>query len=204
MDKPQECIVSNWQPFALLLIDVQQDFFTDELESQFPDLAKNTSKLLKFCRTNGIEVVHLRAKFQPDGSDWMRRYRLSGSIPCIQGSGGEDVCEWAEALPNEKVVTKQTFDGFLNDDLLPYLKLRDKQFLLTAGIQTSVCVLTTTLSATQLGFLATVVGDCCADEPKKHEQVLTGYGFGFETTAVADIESSHQRWMKQLRQLEKL
>ncbi len=193
---------ANWQQFALLLIDVQRDFLSAEREQQFPALAKNTADLLTLCRGNNIEVVHLRAEFKPDGSDWMRRYRLSGWIPCIQGSGGEQVFEWAEALPDEKVFTKQTFDGFLNSDLQSYLEQQDKKFLLTAGIETSVCVLTTTLSATQLGFLTAVVGDCCADKPEKHRQVLTGYKFGFETTSVFEIESSNQRWLKQIHDLE--
>lgn len=204
MAESREHIVSNWQPFALLLIDIQHDFLSDERKQQYPELAKNTVKLLEVCRRNQIEVVHLRSNFQPDGSDWMRRYLLAGSIPCIQGSGGENVFEWADALPGEKVFTKQTFDGFLSGDLGAYLAQQNKQFLFTAGIETSVCVLTTTLSATQLGFLAAVVGDCCADEPEKHKQVLTGYSFGFETTAVADIEMSNKKWLKQLDQLEML
>ena len=193
--------MTDWQPFALLLIDVQQDFFPEKLQQQFPDLGASTTKLLALCRDEGIEVVHLRACFSPDGSDWMRRYRLKGWIPCIQGSGGETVLPWAEATANEKVITKQSFDGFLNKDLLPYLQQRNKQFLLTAGVETSVCVLTTTLSATQLGFLVAVVGDCCADDPDKHRQVLNGFSFGFETTSVDQIKDSNARWNDQIKEL---
>jgi len=194
--------VGNWQPFALLLIDAQQDFFVEERQLQFAELGSNTARLLKLCREKGIEVVHLRSSFQADGSDWMPKYRLSGSIPCIQGTGGEKVLTWAEAEPGEKVITKQTFDGFFNPELLPYLQQRNKRFLLTAGIETSVCVLTTTLSATQSGFLTAVVADCCADEPNKHTQALAGYEFAFETTTVDEIEDAHACWTQQINQLE--
>jgi nicotinamidase-related amidase len=68
----------DWQQFALLLIDVQENFWTEELEQAFPAFPQNISILLRFCRQEGIEVIHLREIFNPDSSDWLPRYRLRG------------------------------------------------------------------------------------------------------------------------------
>jgi hypothetical protein len=40
----------NWEQFALLLIDIQRDFWTEELASSFPDFPANVERLLALCR----------------------------------------------------------------------------------------------------------------------------------------------------------
>jgi nicotinamidase-related amidase len=67
--KPDES--AYWEQFALLLIDVQRDFWPEQMAECFPHFPANVARLLKLCRAEGIEVVHLRADFKPDMSDWM-------------------------------------------------------------------------------------------------------------------------------------
>lgn len=42
--------VRDWGPFALLLIDVQKGFWTDEMKIAFPDFEDNVIRLLDLCR----------------------------------------------------------------------------------------------------------------------------------------------------------
>jgi nicotinamidase-related amidase len=193
----------DWTKFALLLIDVQRDFWPDKLRDHFPDFPANVARLLALCRDQGIEVVHLRARFKPDMSDWMAKYRLRGRIPCIEGTEGAETLAFAIEKPGEKVIVKQTFDGFHNPDVLPYLQEKGKRFLLTAGLVTSTCVLFTTASATQLGFLTAVVEDCCADEPIAHEHTLERYQFVFERVTADRIVGRYSEWSGQLEELER-
>jgi nicotinamidase-related amidase len=188
----------DWAQFALLLIDVQRDFWPEKMAESFPNFPANVTRLLALCRGEGLEVVHLRARFKPDMSDWMLKYRLRGRIPCVEGTDGVETLPFAVEGPGEKVITKQTFDGFHCPDLLPYLKSRGKRFLLTAGLVTSTCVLFTTSSATQLGFLTAVIGDCCADEPLAHEHTLERYQFVFERTTVEQIVQRYSEWLAAL------
>ena len=176
MPKPQP----GWDPFALLLIDVQQDFWSESRAANFPDFPANVTRLLKWCRAQGPEVIHLHASFKPDQSDWMARYRLRGTIPCIQGTPGIKTLPFAVEAPGEAVLIKHSFDGFQNPDLLAYLRLKGKRFILTAGLVTSTCVFLTTASAAQSGFLTAIVEDCCADDPSAHEQTLSRYRFIFD------------------------
>lgn len=191
----------DWRNFALLLIDVQRDFWRESIVPAFPQFEAKVSHLLTFCRAVGIEVIHLRAVFAADQSDWMAKYKLLGRVPCIRGTPGVEVLPCAVALPGEAVLEKQTFDGFQMPALLPLLQARRKRFLLTAGIQTSVCVLFTTASAAQQGFLTAVVEDCCADQPEKHTQALKGYPFIFERTTVDQLADRHDAWQAMLTTL---
>ena len=42
----------NWEQFALLLIDVQQDFWPEKLAASFPDFPDKVARLLAFCRAD--------------------------------------------------------------------------------------------------------------------------------------------------------
>jgi ureidoacrylate peracid hydrolase len=192
----------DWKHFALLLIDVQKDFWTERLQSSFPDFHANITRLLALCRNEGVEVVHLRGSFKPDRSDWMVRHRLHGTTPCVEGTEGIETLSFAAEEPGEVVFAKQTFDGFHNPNLLLYLRKKEKRFLLTAGLVTSVCVFLTTASAAQLGFLTTVVEDCCADKPPKHEQILERHPFIFGRTTTHAICDNYAQWSGLLRKLE--
>jgi nicotinamidase-related amidase len=192
----------DWGQFALLLIDVQRDFWPDRMAESFPDFPTNIVQLLTFCRTGGIEIVHLRASFKPDMSDWMPTYKLRGRIPCVQGTAGVETLPFALDNPGEMVIIKQTFDGFHSPELLQYLQRNGKRFVLTAGLVTSVCVLFTTVSAAQNGLLTAVIEDCCADLPEAHEQTLDTYQFIFQRTTLDLIPERHPEWLAALKQLD--
>jgi nicotinamidase-related amidase len=87
---------------------------------------------------------------------------------------------------------------------MQYLQSRGKRFVLTAGLVTSVCVLFTTVSAAQRGYLAAVVEDCCADHPQRHEQTLETYQFIFGRTEVDLLPKHYLEWLADLRKLEAL
>lgn len=65
---------------------------------------------------------------------------------------------------------------------------------------TSICVLCTTASATHLGFLKTVVEDCCADEPTAHAETLNRYQFIFDRVTVDQIVERQAEWSRQLEE----
>jgi nicotinamidase-related amidase len=135
----------------------------------------------------------------------MAAYRLRGRIPCVDGTPGAEPLPFALELPGEAVVAKQTFDGFQAAELEPLLRASGKRFLLAAGLLTSVCVLFTTASAMQRGFLAAVVEDCCADRPDAHQQALDRYGgLVFDRATVDTLLARHADWQAALAWLDEL
>ena len=192
---------NDLSPFALLLVDVQKDFWPDKLASQYPKFPANISNLLSLCRENGLDIIHIRASFREDMSDWMPRYRIRKRIPCVEGTEGIQVLPFAKELPGEKIFKKQTFDSFHNPALITYLQDQKKRFLLVAGLVTSTCVLFTASSATQLGFLSAVIRDCCADEPTLHKIILERYQFIFDPIEYLEIQDFIPRWNETLGDL---
>ncbi|MEM7113276.1 MAG: cysteine hydrolase [Chloroflexota bacterium] len=191
----------NWDAFVLLLVDVQVDFWNEKTAVINPNFAQNITQLLHFCRSEGLEVVHLRAGFQPDKSDWMTRYKLGNWTPCVVGTAGVDPLPCAVEQPNEQMFIKQTFDGFHNPQLDAYLQVQGKQVVLVAGLLTSVCVLLTAASAAQRGYLTAVIEDCSADRSAMHSHVLDNYHFIFNTIHSAELTHHYDSWQAKLRQL---
>lgn len=191
----------NWESFALLLIDNQHDFWTEEMSQTFADYEKNVSRLLEVCRHEGIDVVHLRARFQQDESDWMVKYKSLGRIPCVAGTPGVEIFPFAQDEPGEFVIYKQSFDGFLKPALPAYLEKNRKRFLLLAGLVTSVCVFLTAATAAQRGYLVGIVEDCCADSPEAHNHTLQSYPFIFDRTSVGQLTADHGKWLADLDRL---
>lgn len=192
----------DWSAFALLLIDLQEDSWSDRLAQHFPAFAAHVEELVHIARREGIEIVHIRASFQADQSDWMPKYRLRGRVPYVEGTSGVNVLPYAAEDGLERVMTKNAFDGFLIPELLPYLRQNHKRFILTAGLLTATCVVLTTISAAQRGFLTAIVEDCCADHPAWHQQSLDTYEFVFDRTTVPDLAGDYDRWMADLNRLD--
>ena len=191
----------NWDSFALLLIDVQRDFWTDEMSQDFATYEASVRQLLTVCRDEGIDIVHLRARFQQDESDWMIKYKSSGRIPCIEGTPGVEIFPVAKDEPGEFVIYKQSFDGFHKPALPAYLEKKEKRFVLVAGLVTSVCVLLTAATAAQRGYLVGIVEDCCADSPQAHEHTLQRYPFIFDRTSIDQIVATYDQWQDDLGKL---
>jgi len=134
----------------------------------------------------------------------MYRLRVPTSHhPCIAGQEGEEPISFAASKPGEFIVYKQTFDAFHTPNLVSYLRENDKRVILVAGLLTSVCVLFTAASASQLGFLAAVVEDCCADRPEKHEHTLDEYQFMFERTTTDTLCEQYSKWIAALTELDR-
>src|ERR687898_676904 len=100
---------STWSDYALLLVDVQNDFWSAEIASSAPWFLDGIESLLGTCRALGIEIVHVHARFQKDMSDWIARYRLRGRIPCVAGTEGAEPLPVAAPRAGERTLVKQSF-----------------------------------------------------------------------------------------------
>lgn len=193
---------SSWSEYALILVDVQNDFWSEEIAAVTPWFLDGVESLLNTCRDLGIDIIHVHSRFREDASDWIARYRLRGTIPCVAGTEGAEPLAVAVPRAGEPVVVKRSFDAFLGTDLDESLRGAGKRFVLVAGLVTSTCVLLTAATATQLGYLAALVDDCCADRPAFHDRVLRSYyPFMFGVTRSDMLAHDRPEWQEQLRLL---
>jgi nicotinamidase-related amidase len=187
-----------WRRYALVLVDFQNDFWPETVQSTAPELPARVVDLLKYARSAGLAVIHVRARFDADGGNWMARYRLRGRIPCVEGTSGVETLPFARELPGEPVVIKHTFDAFLNTELHQLLQTLGVEGLLVGGLVTSTCVLFTAATATQLGYLVSVLSDCCSDFEDAHTATLAAYPFVFDIAESTEIFERRDEWNAQL------
>lgn len=183
-----------WSRYALVLVDLQRDFWSEVTAAASPGLPERVAALLEYARTEELTVVHVRTQFSPDERDWIARYRLRNWIPCIDGTPGAETLSFAAERPGEPVVTKHSFDGFLGTELGQVLAARGVRGLLVAGLVTSTCVLFTASTATQLGYSVSVVSDCCSDREDLHHATLTAYPFVFDVVRSDQIAERRDGW----------
>lgn len=191
---------SKMSGFAALLVDLQKDFWTPKIKKANPALPANIENLISTCRDNYIEIIHIRSMFKSDMSDWMPYQKLRRKMPAIKGTDGINPLDFAKERPDEKIFIKKSYDAFLTTDLSQYLLKNNKQFLLLAGLETSVCVFLTAASAAQKGFLVALITDCCAGETKEsHDFIVKNYNnLTFNTATHKDILNKHNEWLIQI------
>ena len=144
---------------ALVLIDIQAFYFDTTkapLEGRF-DATENAQSILDDFRKNGDEVVHVMHK------------------------GGGEIHEWVKPLPGEKVIVKENVSCFRDTPLLAYLKEKEIEQLVIAGMMTHMCVEAATRAADDLGFETILIHDACATRDLK---------FGDEIIAAKEVHLS--------------
>ena len=186
---------------ALLAIDMQREFFTDEAGpcvDEMRAIVPRVACLLETARTLGCRVIHTRESYQPDLSDVSLYRRSLGYVGrkeslgrfCILGEPGHEFVEAVRPLGGEPVIDKASFGAFYQTDLHDRLQAAGVVHLILCGVTTQCCVHSTLREAVDRGYWCLTVADCCAaTEPGLHEAALSliageGHLFGW----VCDLE----------------
>jgi nicotinamidase-related amidase len=169
-------VVDSFSHVCLLVVDIQKAFYTElpQIAETFPEFKTNVARLLSLCRSLGIEVVHIRAVYNPEQSPWTPYWKVLNPDKKDFVTNEEE--DFASALEGEKVVIKHTFDGFLNTELDDYLKQKGIKMTVICGLISSCCVLFTTSGAFLRGYRTLVVEDCCGDRLlERHKCVVQSF-----------------------------
>lgn len=135
---------------ALIMIDIQ-DFYFDEARSPLTnrfEATENTKKLLDLFREKGFTVIH------------------------VQHKSNSPIRDLVKPIGNEKVVTKEHVNAFIDTDLEEYLKSVGAEQLVICGMMTQMCVEGTVRAAADLDYKVIVPGDACATRDLKYDDVI--------------------------------
>ena len=153
---------------ALLVIDIQKDYFPD---GKFPLVnpeaaAKKAYELLQCFREHNGHHVHVQhISLEPDATFFIR------------GDSGSDIHDLVAHFEGEPIVYKHEPNSFLNTELLDLLKGWEIERVVVCGMMTHMCVDATARAASDLGFELIVAEDACATRDLKYD----------ETTIPADL-----------------
>lgn len=121
----------------------------------------NVHNLQNCFRVHGLEVIHVRIQsLTQDGRDRGKGHKRL-ELHAAPGSG--DACFLEEVAPQgDEIVINKTASGVFSSTNLHYvLTNMGISSLYVVGVYTNECVETTVRDACDLGYLVTVVEDCC-------------------------------------------
>jgi nicotinamidase-related amidase len=146
-----------------------QYYFSRLRETVLP----NVHNLQNCFRAHGLEVIHVRIQsLTRDGRDRGKGHKRL-ELHAAPGSG--DACFLEEVAPQgDEIVINKTASGVFSSTNLHYvLGNLEISSLYVVGVYTNECVETTVRAACDLGYLVTMVEDCCATQtPELHEASL--------------------------------
>jgi len=147
-----------------------QEYYFDRLENT---VLPNLQKLQGSFREHGLECIHTRIQaLTSDGRDRSPGHKRLG-ILAAPGSKEAEFLEPIAPVEDEIVVNKTASGVFTSTNLDFVLNNIGISALFIVGVYTNECVETTVRDASDLGYLVTVVEDCCATvTPKLHEASL--------------------------------
>jgi nicotinamidase-related amidase len=162
---------------AVMVIDMQVDFASPEgLLGQYgvdmgvvaPALSA-AERLVASARQAGVPVVFVGLFTSPetDSPAWNERMRRRGGDPetdaalCRVGEVGSDFMGPRPA-PDELVVRKTRYSGFVGTDLHERLTALGVDTLVMAGLTTECCVDSTARDAFDLDYHVFIAADACA------------------------------------------
>lgn len=149
-----------------------EEYYFERLESL---VLPSVRRLQDSFRTHRLEVIHTRIQsYTRDGRDRSKGHKRLGLLAAPGSQEAQFVEQVAPAEDRDEIVINKTASGVFSSTNLHYvLKNLGIESLFIVGVYTNECVETTVRDACDLGYLVTVVEDCCATvTPELHEASL--------------------------------
>ncbi|MDW0170089.1 MAG: isochorismatase family cysteine hydrolase, partial [Nitrososphaeraceae archaeon] len=188
---------------ALIVVDMQNGFVSKG--GSYHKLGMNTSNyrkiipklknLIEFCRSKEIPIFYTEAVKEASGIDLLtkihnflpksRQERLRFPI-CIRGTWDGVTLDKLKPKKNDHVVIKRRDSAFQDTELRVWLQSEGINFLVFAGIDTSICVETSLREGFNIGYDVALISDATASGIKEHykttlERVRDYYGLVMST-----------------------
>lgn len=183
---------------ALLLIDLQKDFFRTEYKDQDRarqvehQLSENINRLLEIVRQHQIPVFFVITSLQPDGSNWNLRMKDLGSAICIHGTDGEAILPGIKTDKNDHIIKKTRYSAFFNTNLHETLQSMAIDILIMGGINTHACIRTSAVDAFMRDYRVFIPEECVASYDHDYHKETMEY-FSQRIAAILPLDELIQR-----------
>jgi nicotinamidase-related amidase len=145
-------------------------------------------EVLIAARKVGMTIIFTREGHHPDLSDCLPKMRrrmeadggpvFGSNTPLgravIRGEKGHAIVDELCPLSTEIIVDKPGNSAFFSSDLDFILRNKGIESLVTVGLGTEVCLLSTVRDASERGFDCLILEDCCAslESQERHEAAI--------------------------------
>lgn len=144
--------------------------------------AEKTAALKSWAKTQNIQVAHALIDHQEDPPEHSKGFPRTSHILGVLRS--DIAANWdepagirPEAGDDEPLFTRRAglvsaLTSRLPTDINAWLAEKGYKSLILAGLSTGGCTLRTATSATDAGFVVSVIEDACADKPHVHKVLV--------------------------------
>jgi nicotinamidase-related amidase len=142
------------EPTALVVIDVQQEYFADigkVVLPHGPAAAEKIASTLAWARAQNVPVIHV-----------VHESRKPNPATFAPGSATLEIHPLAAPVDGEAVLTKHLPGSFTGTSLEQRLREQGIERVILSGFMTQMCVDTTARQAAHLGFKVIVLSDATA------------------------------------------
>lgn len=164
---------SDALPQALLVIDLQEDFFADaELARQRDALVEACNTVVDKASAAGAPVFEVRTIHAPDRSSWSLNMLSDDAGMTIESTPGAAPVDGFSA-PEATVVEKTRDSAFHGTTLAEKLGDRGIMSIAICGVSTESCIAMTAAEAYARDLHVTLVRDALASiDPDAHDNAL--------------------------------
>lgn len=176
---------------AVILIDVQNDFFTGPLKTKrVPAIIQPLQRLLVAAHKNGVPVIYCIDAHYPQDVEVTRKW----GNHAIKGTVGAEVIPELTPDKADYIVEKRTYSGFYETGLDPLLRSLyggdGAKTVILGGVHTNICIRHTSADAFFRGYHIVIVEDGVeAFTEKDHKEGLKylEYVYNAKVMAANDI-----------------
>ena len=183
---------------ALLVVDVNNNFFMQGMPFYVPSsgtLTPNLKKLIKTCRELKVPVIYMTQAYRPDGSNiGLASITSTLAFPPkgdVAAEGTKAVEIYGEVKPEKGdiVIKKMRYSSFFNTDLESTLRWLGADTVIITGTVTDCCIMTTAFDAYQRDIKPITLSDCTAARDEETHKIIlrTIARVSGEVTTTADI-----------------
>ncbi len=158
---------------ALLLIDLQSDWFSDaELDRCREDLVATCNRLVAAAHRSGVPVLEVRTVHEPDRSTWTLTMLEDDQGVTVRGTPGAERVAGLE--PGPATVVEKTRDSvFFGTTLEQDLRAQDVRRVVLCGVSTESCIAASARDAFARDLAVVLVSDATASVSwEEHDHTL--------------------------------
>lgn len=148
---------------ALLLIDVQEEYFNKEgalyIEHAREEILDNLVLLKNLALKVGITPIIVQHVHNPDYSDVGRMGDFKLRPAFVRGTRGVDIIPELEVSASSLIIEKTRYSAFVNTKIESILKTRKIDTIIVTGLMTNFCCVTTARHAHDLDYKVIFVKD---------------------------------------------
>ncbi len=151
---------------ALIIIDMQNYFISDEFKETFPALTlpykiiEPIKNLLNETRRLKIPTLFIKTEYKKDKSNWPETKLNRDKLYCMEGTYNADIISELNPVLNESVFLKSRYSGFYETGLEKWLNKNSIDSIVLAGYALDGCIRFTAVDAFNVGIETTILSDC--------------------------------------------